>query len=491
MSGILGLKVGLTESRIPIYFFAYGDLRAFRFTAHNVMVTSFKSTLAEVAPPGDTGGETPPFADAASEDRVPVRTRSTRGSSTPGRGGDTWTTTTVAPTPADANWIPGMDGDEGGDDDDGTDDGRGSDDGRGGDTWTPTTVSPTPCPTAASEKGERPTTPTPPARTTAPSPSRVPAEIAPTTKNHLTLSDDEVESLFLANFTFSTFDEDMGLTFAMRAVMTMTNQMGSLMKGVYFNIETHIPFDYNHTTAKFLPGNFSRFEFKLDGHVDEVKTESNHILSDTNLFVHVKDQFMKCNFDSDMHLNFTDKTVMSLHTAFNVPRFSLKNPNVTTLSTFTGYLIKPYTPKGADWMTFNAGGMAGSVNFGQTTFTIETLRIWATPEFAIYGVDGHGELNYKRPEYYSIDLMLNVESQYKVKEIADRSLKMENNDTLSYVANVENKTVATRVKLHLATQGEYFRIETRVRSELSPSSFMGAENTEVEMKFAAREVSQH
>jgi hypothetical protein len=62
------------------------------------------------------------------------------------------------------------------------------------------------------------------------------------------------------------------------------------------------------------------------------------------------------------------------------------------------------------------------------------------------------------------------------------------NDTLSYITEVENKTVDTRVKLHLATQGEYFRIEARVRSELSPTSFMGAENTEVEMKFAAREL---
>ncbi|GMH61159.1 hypothetical protein TrRE_jg763 [Triparma retinervis] len=473
VSGIFGLKVGLTESRIPIDFFAYGDLRAFRFTAHNVMVTSFKSTLAEVAPPEDTGGEPPPFADSASEDRVAVRTRSMRGSSTPGRGdpptsapgrgGDTWVATTVAPTPCprgrdcggngiidffpgrgeedddgDADWVPGMD----------PEDDDGSDDDRGGDTWVPTTVAPT---------------------------------------STLALTDDEVESLFLANFTFSTFPEDMGLTFAMRAVMSMTNQLGPLMTGVYFNIETHIPFDWNETTAKFLPGNFSRFEFKLDGHVDEVVTSSNHVLRDANLFVHVKDQFLTCNFDSDMHLNFTDKTIMSLHTFFKVPKFSLKNPNATTLSTFSGYLIDPYTPKRADWMTFNQGGLTGSVNLGQTTFIIETLRIWATPEFAIGGVDGHGELNYRRPDYYSIDLMLHVESQYKVKEIADRSLTVKN-DTLSYITEVENKTVDTRVKLHLATQGEYFRIEARVRSELSPSSFMGAENTEVEMKFAAREL---
>jgi hypothetical protein len=113
---------------------------------------------------------------------------------------------------------------------------------------------------------------------------------APTSTAALKLSDDEVESLFLANFTFSTFPEDMGLTFAMRAVMTMTNQLGPLMTGVYFNIETHIPFDWNTTTARFLPGNFSRFEFKLDGHVDEVVTSSNHVLKDANLFVHVKDQ---------------------------------------------------------------------------------------------------------------------------------------------------------------------------------------------------------
>ena len=324
VSGIFGLKVGLTESRIPIDFFAYGDLRAFRFTAHNVMVTSFKSTLAEVAPPEDTGGEPPPFADSASEDRVAVRTRSMRGSSTPGRGdpptsapgrgGDTWVATTVAPTPCprgrdcggngiidffpgrgeedddgDADWVPGMD----------PEDDDGSDDDRGGDTWVPTTVAPTSSP-------GRPSTPTPPSiRTTAPSNGLAPSPVrttaptgrapapapvpAPSTKA-LALTDDEVESLFLANFTFSTFPEDMGLTFAMRAVMSMTNQLGPLMTGVYFNIETHIPFDWNETTAKFLPGNFSRFEFKLDGHVDEVVTSSNHVLRDANLFVHVKDQ---------------------------------------------------------------------------------------------------------------------------------------------------------------------------------------------------------
>jgi hypothetical protein len=101
-----------------------------------------------------------------------------------------------------------------------------------------------------------------------------------------------VEDLHLANFTFSTFPEDMGVTFEMRSKMSMTNQMGAMMKGVFFDIETFIPFGYNQTSCQFLPGNASEFEFKLEGHVDHIKTTSNHILKDTDVFVHVKHMYM-------------------------------------------------------------------------------------------------------------------------------------------------------------------------------------------------------
>ena len=177
---------------------------------------------------------------------------------------------------------------------------------------------------------------------------------------------------------------------------------------------------------------------------------------------------------------------MAVRTSFQVPEFNLQNPNVTSLATFTGYLIEPYTPKKADWMRFNQGGLSGSVTMSQNTFILETLQIFVYPEFDIYGIDGMAELNYKRPDYYSIDLMLHVESSYKVYEIADRSLAL-NSSSLTYLNS--SKAVDTTVKLHLATQGEYFRLETKVISELSPTAFLGAENVEVEMILSAKEVS--
>ena len=71
ISGILGLTIGLTTSKVPIDMFLYGDLRAFRFTALGVSVTSFGTTLESVAPAKEPGGR-PMFVEEAVEEEVRV-----------------------------------------------------------------------------------------------------------------------------------------------------------------------------------------------------------------------------------------------------------------------------------------------------------------------------------------------------------------------------------------------------------------------------------
>jgi hypothetical protein len=52
---------------------------------------------------------------------------------------------------------------------------------------------------------------------------------------------DEVLELYRGNFTFSTYPEDIGVTFEMTAVMSMSNQLGAAVKNAKFRIETYVP----------------------------------------------------------------------------------------------------------------------------------------------------------------------------------------------------------------------------------------------------------
>ena len=210
------------------------------------------------------------------------------------------------------------------------------------------------------------------------------------------------------------------------------------------------------------------------------------MLKDVDVFLWARDKWLTAKFDADLYMNFTDKTVLASHVAFDVPAFNMRNPNTTTLATFSGTLIEDYTPKRADWVTFTAGGISGSASLSLNQFILESLVFEATARFEIQGVTGRVTLMYKRPGYYMIDMWLDIEGSYQIMEIADRSLPGINSSSLTYVNST--KDVHTQLRLKLATQGEWFRMEARCVSELSPN-FLESGEMFVEMILSATEQS--
>jgi hypothetical protein len=544
IEGIIGLKVGLVTSRVPIVIDLYGDLSRMRFKAYNVQVTSFKNTLASVAPPEETGGSEPVFAESAREERQPV---SSRGRMRPRPG---TTPSTPSPTPRPVRPGPG------------TDTGGGS--GGGIPCVFPPCSSPTPVTTRQPTPGPVTPTPLPVTRspTKAPTPTPVtvtnaptrrgeggggqecafppcgdvPYTTAPTPKpyvppgsttsapspapppNSRTASPtvyvkdvilrEEIEEMYRGNFTFSTYPEDIGITFEMNAVMSMSNQLGAAVKNAKFRIECYIPFGYNYTSNNFLPGNSSLFTFKLQGHAEEIITESKNVLKNVDVFLWARDKWLTAKFDSDLYIGFSDNTTLATHVAFDIPAFNMRNPNTTTPATFNGTLIEPYMPKRADWVTFTGGGIYGKADLSLNEFILKELKLQAIAAFdtsnssRLDGITGSVLLMYRRPGYYMIDMRLTVLGNYQVMEIAERSSGLDQK-SLTYVNGTSagngtetvsvngtlvqvQKSAELQLRVKLATQGEYLRLEVRGKSEITPT-FLATDEIYMEMIFSATE----
>ena len=272
---------------------------------------------------------------------------------------------------------------------------------------------------------------------------------------------DDVASRVRANILFSTYDEDSGLRVKANAEFILSDtQLTPLMKDTIFQIDSFIPFSYNHTHNYFLPGDPNDFVFNLNGTAAEVITGAGHRLTDSELEIRAKGGVLDAQIECDMHLNFTnflEEDTVSSHVFFSIEGLMLNATDKVATSSISGHLLLPgITATAAPWMSLRAGGVTGVVDFSSSGFTIQTLSLYASPTFKGLSTEASGtaKFDYTAPKTWSLEVAVSSTSEIVVKEMIGLSFgdAVGEGEIEEYVGT--GTIVDADVKVNLRDRGE-------------------------------------